>query len=118
MLLAHRRVQLQNMLELGPPLRVQATHLHEKTFDANDDNIKAYCNEIINVLRDVVKLNPLFKEHMQYFAQRIDVNDPHKLADFAASVTTADQEALQEVLEEMDTLERLKKALVLLTKER
>jgi ATP-dependent Lon protease len=69
--------------------------------------IKAYCNEIMSVLRDVVQLNPLFKEHMQYFAQRIDVTDPHKLADFAASVTTADAAELQRVLEEPDVEKRL-----------
>jgi hypothetical protein len=95
MLLAHRRIELQSMLELGPPLRLQVNHLERQPFDANDDSIKAYTNEIINTLREVVKLNPLFKEHMQYFSQRIDIQDPYKLADFAASVTTADQHALQ-----------------------
>jgi len=90
----------------------------DEPFDKNNDAIKAYCNEMINVLRDVVKMNPLFKEHMQYFSQRIDVNDPHKLADFAASVTTADAEELQNVLAELNVEERLSKSLVLLTKER
>jgi Lon-like ATP-dependent protease len=118
MLLAHRRIQIQDLLEIGPPLRVQVQHHELDPFDAKDDKIKAYSNEIITVLRDVMKNNPLFKEHMQYFTQRIDLSDPYKLADFAASVTTSDQHALQDVLEELDVHERLKKALVLLTKER
>jgi len=54
---------------------------------------------------------------MQYFSQRIDIHNPYKLADFAASVTTADGEELQQVMEEMSCELRLKKALELITKE-
>ena len=89
----------------------------EKAVAEKQKLIKAYSNEIVATLREVVKLNPLFKEHMQYFAERIDIHNPYKLADFAASVTTADALDLQRVLEEMNGVKRLQLALELITKE-
>ena len=67
MLMGQRRIGIENTLDPGPPMSVLVDHLEHGAFDANDRTIKAYSNEIINVLRDVVQLNPLFKEHMQYF---------------------------------------------------
>ena len=34
-------------------------------------------------------------QHVSYFARRIDVTNPYALADFAASLTTADAKDLQ-----------------------
>merc|ERR1719329_317726 len=64
-------------------------------------------------------MNPLFRENVQYFSQRLDANDPYRLADFAASVCSAAKaEDLQALLEEKDPEMRLHQALVLLSKER
>lgn len=41
------------------------------------------------------RLNPLFQQHVSYFARRVDVTNPYALADFAASLTTADARELQ-----------------------
>ena len=30
-------------------------------------------------IRELVQLNPLYREHMQYFTQRVDIADPFKL---------------------------------------
>ena len=38
---------------------------------------------------------PLHAQHVSYFARRIDVTNPYALADFAASLTTADAKDLQ-----------------------
>jgi Lon-like ATP-dependent protease len=60
----------------------------------------------------------LAKETLQYFAQRFqDFQDPAKLADLAASMCSADDGALQEILDTLDVRERLQAALVLLKKE-
>jgi Lon-like ATP-dependent protease len=54
----------------------------------------------------------------QYFAQRFqDFQDPAKLADLAASMCSADDQALQTILESLDIRTRLQNALVLLKKE-
>ena len=57
--------------------------------------VKALSNEVVSVIRDLVKANPLFREQTQYFTARVDLGDPFKLADFAASLTTAEGPELQ-----------------------
>ena len=78
--------------------------------DMNHPVIQALSNEIVAVIRDLVRMNPLFREHTQYFTSRVDMSDPYKLADFAASLTTAEGPELQAVLEERHAKERLHKA--------
>lgn len=82
-------------------------------------------------------MNPMFREHSQYYTSRVDMSNPYKLADFAASLTTAGGDELQQVLEvflcsilpipriqwqwafqEAEVSERLNKALVLVAKEK
>ncbi|RLN87122.1 hypothetical protein BBJ28_00016832 [Nothophytophthora sp. Chile5] len=117
LMVSQRRITIDDIRDEGPPLRVNISNLENPPFDRKNKLIRAYTNEIVATLREIVKLNPLFKDHMQYFSQRIDINNPYKLADFAASVTTADGEELQQVMEEMSCELRLKKALELITKE-
>jgi len=58
------------------------------------------------------------QETLSYFAQRFqDFQDPAKLADLAASMCSADDHALQTILESLDVKTRLQNALVLLKKE-
>ena len=82
------------------------------------DMVQALSSEIVAVIRELVQLNPLYREHMQYFTQRVDVKDPFKLADFAASLATANGIELQNILEEKDVEIRLRSALELVSKER
>jgi len=123
LLLGHRRIDLLSTDKIGPPTDVTVKHWDRMKYvsgkDSNaDDTIRALTNEILSTIRDVAQLNPLFREHVTFTPTRIDANDPFKLADFAASLTTGSPEELQAVLEEKDAERRLHKALVLLTKER
>jgi Lon-like ATP-dependent protease len=117
LMVSQRRIAIDEVHDIGPPLRVKVNPLENADFDPKSKLIRAYSNEIVATLREIVKMNPLFKEHMQYFSQRIDIHNPYRLADFAASVTTADAEELQVVMEEMSCELRLKKALELISKE-
>jgi Lon-like ATP-dependent protease len=119
MLMAHRRVLIKEAVNIKtPPLIVRVQHLAQASLEAaNTDEVKATSNEILATLRDIIKSNPLFQQHVSYFARRIDVSNPYALADFAASLTTADAKELQDVLETMDLGDRLRKALLLLKKE-
>jgi len=119
-LTVHRRVDRTGLVHAGPPLNLKVHHWpHPDPVPTDDeDMIRAYSNEIVAVIRDLVKLNPLFREHAQYFTSRIDMSNPYKLADFAASLTTAEGPELQDILEEANAKERLSKALLLISKER
>ena len=105
----------------NPPLYpavVRVEHLKDPKTVEDDDVIKATANEVIATIKDLLKVNPLAKETLQYFAQRFsDFQDPAKLADLAASMCSADDSALQEILETLDVRDRLGAALMLLKKE-
>jgi ATP-dependent Lon protease len=79
--------------------------------------LKAYSISIINTIKELLKLNPLFKEELQVFLTHSDFTDPGKLADFSAALTTGSREELQEILETFDIKKRIDKALLLLKKE-
>jgi ATP-dependent Lon protease len=119
LLLAHRRVNLESVDSLGPPIDVTISHWPRLDYTGSDDTIRALSNEILSTIREVAQINPLFRENVSFFSMRLDANDPYRLADFAASVCSAGKaEDLQAVLEEKDPEMRLRKALVLLSKER
>ena len=79
--------------------------------------LKAYAISIISTIKELLKLNPLFKEELQIFLGHSDFTEPGKLADFAVALTTASREELQDVLETFDIQKRIDKALILLKKE-
>jgi ATP-dependent Lon protease len=81
------------------------------------DELKAYAISIISTIKELLKLNPLFKEELQIFLGHSDFTEPGRLADFAVALTTATREELQEVLETFDIQTRIDKALILLKKE-
>lgn len=97
-------------------LRTQVKY-HEDASRKLTKELKAYSISIITTIKELLKLNPLFKEELQIFLSHSDFTEPGKLADFAVALTTAGREELQDVLETFDLNERIDKALLLLKKE-
>lgn len=89
---------------------------HDDTTPSTPE-LKAYSISIISTIKELLKLNPLFKEELQIFLGHSDFTDPGRLADFAVALTTASREELQEVLSTFDIPRRIDKALQLLKKE-
>ena len=83
----------------------------------NTEEIKAYSVAIIDCIKELVVLNPLFKEGLSLLIERINVSDPSALADFAASMTTSSGSELQQILEIAEVRSRIEKVLVLLKNE-
>ena len=59
----------------------------------------------------------MYGEELKIFLNYFGTGEPSRLADFGASLTTADASELQEVLETVELLPRMEKTLVLLQKE-
>lgn len=123
LLLAHRRIDLQTVDNMGPPIDVTCSHWPRMTYkmgedSARDDIIRALSNEVLKTVRDIAQHNPLFRENATFVPFRVDANDPFRLADFAASLTTGSATDLQDIMEEKDPEMRLQMALELLSKER
>ena len=90
---------------------------HEATELSVNPELKAYSMAIISTLKDLMKLNPLQSEAIRLFLSRSTLDDPGRLADFAANLTTAEGEELQRILETFDVRRRIDRVLVLLKKE-
>ncbi len=83
----------------------------------NKDQIRAYSIAIVNTLKELALLNPLYEEELKFFLNRFDLDEPSILADFAASLTTANKSALQNILATVDLRKRLKTVMTLVRKE-
>ena len=95
---------------------VEANYWFE-TIQKNSEEFKAYSVAIIDCIKELVNLNPLFKEGLSLLIERINLSDPGSLADFAASMTTSSGSEIQKVLETMDIRKRLEMVLILLKNE-
>lgn len=111
-----KRISIQRPIRGGKHLRAQINY-HEDIPGKLSKELKAYSISIITTIKELLKLNPLFKEELQIFLGHSDFTEPGKLADFAVALTTATREELQEVLETYELQGRIDKALVLLKKE-
>lgn len=96
-------------------LIAQVSYHYEKISQTQE--LKAYAISIISTIKELLKLNPLFKEELQIFLSHSDFTEPGRLADFAVALTTASRNELQDVLEAYNLHERIDKALLLLKKE-
>merc|ERR1719481_2530600 len=75
--------------------------------------------EIIKTIRDIIALNPLYRDSLQQmlqFGQRV-VDNPVYLSDLGAALTGGETEELMQVIEEEEIPTRLMLALKLLKKE-
>lgn len=97
------------------PLKAYCLFHEEK--EVLTEELKAYSISIISTIKELLKLNPLFKEELQIFLTHSEFSEPGKLADFAVALTTAERGDLQVVLESYDVKTRIEKALILLKKE-
>ncbi len=110
-----RRVRILEWLSKKPPYLVRVDYPDDVL--GNDNELRAYAIAIINTLKELVPLNPLYSEELKFFINRFNPNEPSALTDFAASLTTAPGHDLQEVLEIFPVLERMKRVLILIRKE-
>jgi ATP-dependent Lon protease len=85
--------------------------------NSTEEETKAYALAIINAIKELLPLNPLYSEELKFFLNRFSPNEPAQLTDFAASLTTAPKEKLQDVLEALNLRKRMQKVLVLIKKE-
>ena len=111
-----QRFRIKKWISKEPPFLVEVEYPVESE-QTQSDEIKAYAMAIINTLKELVPLNPLYSEELKFFLNRFNPNEPSQLADFAASVTTATRKDLQQVLETVQLKKRMERVLVLIRKE-
>jgi len=110
------RFSIEDVMDRQAPFHARVTYHHEPAGAAKGD-IKAYALAVINTIKELVPLNPLYGEELRMFLDRMGPDDPSHLADFAASLTSANKQQLQEVLGTLGLLPRMERVLVLLNNE-
>uniref|UniRef100_A0A8C3WZN5 Lon protease homolog, mitochondrial n=1 Tax=Catagonus wagneri TaxID=51154 RepID=A0A8C3WZN5_9CETA len=102
----------------GEVLMVEVENVVHEDFQVTEE-VKALTAEIVKTIRDIIALNPLYREsvlQMMQAGHRV-VDNPIYLSDMGAALTGAESHELQDVLEETNIPKRLYKALSLLKKE-
>ncbi len=116
MVQALERFSVQEIVAEKPMWRATVKYWPKARFETNEE-LKAYSASIIECIKELVNLDPLFKEGLTLLLDKINLNDPGSLADFAASMTTATGAELQKVLEAKSIRSRIEQTLFLLKKE-
>lgn len=113
---AQERFAVKELIREKPVFKARVAYQTEEKPESSDE-LKAYSVAIIDCIKELVTLNPLFKEGLGLLLERINVSDPSALADFAASMTTSSGAELQMILETTAVQKRLEQVLILLKKE-
>ncbi|TWU76666.1 ATP-dependent Lon protease pim1 [Metarhizium rileyi] len=115
------RYEPTSWLKRWPVSLVNVDNLADEPFDPKSPVIRAVTNEIVNVFKEVATMNNLFRDQISTFSMSQSTgnvtSEPGKLADFAAAVSSGEQNELQDVLSCMNVEERMQKALIVLKKE-
>lgn len=84
-----------------PVLMVEVENVALEQFKQTEE-VKALTQEVIKTIRDIITMNPLYRESLQQMLhqnQRV-VDNPVYLCDLGASLSAADPPELQAILEE------------------
>ncbi len=87
----------------------------EKESPSNE--LKAYTMAVINSVKELIRLNPMFHEQIKLALSQVGMEKPGLLMDLVASFLSADSYKLQEILEADDLFQRSEKLLLLLKEE-
>ncbi|MCU7828164.1 MAG: endopeptidase La [Candidatus Thiodiazotropha sp. (ex Myrtea sp. 'scaly one' KF741663)] len=110
-----QRFRIVKVVHNETPFTARVEYLSEPNISSKE--IKPYAVAIINTIKELLPLNPLYAEELRMFLDRFGPEDPSHLTDFAASLTTSDKFQLQAVLETIELLPRMEKVLELLHRE-
>lgn len=111
-----QRFRIRSVITEAAPFSARVRYLTEVN-EASDPALKPYSMAVINTIKELLPLNPLYVEELRLFIDRLGPDDPSHLADFAAALTTSTKEQLQEILETPNLMPRMEKVLDLLHNE-
>jgi ATP-dependent Lon protease len=113
---AVERFHIEHIIIAEPYVLAAVRYMIETEMTSNEE-LKAYSMSVVQSIKDLIRLNPLHKEELSLFMSHSSLNDPGRLADFAAALTSASGGELQDILETVSIRARLEKVLFLLKKE-
>lgn len=111
-----QRYRIIQWLSREVPYVVRVEYLKNPP-EQDASQLRAYAMALINIIKELMTLNPLYNEELKQYLNHFNPNEPSHLADFAAAITSAEADVLQEVLETLPLMPRMEKVLLILGKE-
>ena len=110
-----QRFRIVQWLKRSPPFLVEVEY--PEVSREPETEVKAYAMALINTIKELLPLNPLYSEELKQYLSRFSPNEPSALSDFAAAITTASGPELQDVIVTLPLLRRMEKVLILIKRE-
>jgi ATP-dependent Lon protease len=107
------RIRIVEYTQTEPYLKAKVERLKDKLEDTVE--VEGLARNATSLFRKIVNLAPYLPDEI--FAAAVNVGEPNDLADFLAANINLDTSQKQEILEELDVEERLKRLTVLLNHE-
>ncbi|GAA3898440.1 endopeptidase La [Halomonas cibimaris] len=111
-----QRFRIRRWLSKKPPYLVEVSYPKEPV-DTESEETRAWAMAIINGIKELLPINPLYGEELKHYLDRFSPNQPGPLTDFAAAITSAKGPELQQALATLPVIDRMQKVLPLLRKE-
>lgn len=119
--LPSQRIQLLRTLSKptpGTPLcAVYVENVPDIEVPPNSDDIRALHHEIIATMKDLLKTPFMYKDQFEQVIKYYNLDDPLKLADLVAGMSTAARDELQAVIVADVAVSRLRKVLMIMKKD-
>lgn len=112
-----KRFRIRRWLNRQPPYLVEVDY-PDNIGERDTDEVKAYAMAVIRAIKELLAINPLYSEELKQYLSRFSPNEPSLLVDFAAAITSANGDDLQDIMDTLPLLRRMEKVLLLLKRER
>mmetsp|Transcript_69308 Transcript_69308/g.166170 ORF Transcript_69308/g.166170 Transcript_69308/m.166170 type:complete len:993 (+) Transcript_69308:77-3055(+) len=120
-IMPHKRVRRTRVVTAPSPNiplpALAVDYLEEPVAPKDDELIRALNLEVVDSMKELIKISFLYKEQFEQVVRFYDLDDPRKLVDLVAGMSTAQRGDLQAILEEPTILGRLRKVKALVSKD-
>ena len=111
-----QRFRLEKKVKSDHEIRWAVRYLPDPR-EKPDDELKAYTLSIMNSVKELIGVNPMFQEQLKLSMSKMGMENPGLLMDIISGMLSAAAEKLQELLETTDLKRRSEKLLILLKEE-
>ncbi len=110
------RFRKKKAILVKPNIRWEVSYIHDSK-DKPSTDLKAYMMAVSAEIKELLKHNPLFQEQVNLVVAQLNYEAPGQTMDVISNLLSAESEILQELLEQVDFLERAKMLLGLIKEE-
>lgn len=108
-----KRFRIRKTLSRKNPIVAAVEYLDE--YEDTSFEAKALTRAIISEMKEISENNPFFTEEIRL--NMVNIDNPGRIADFAASVLSIDKKEQQKILEQLNVRARMEQVLVFIKKE-